>query len=367
MTGNANRHRHPSPPDEAHDDSRHLCLIATVTGSRATGGLPAIARAWSESRAHSDAEDCFAALMAGNSVITQNRCDADRSVHARAHVPLRPGPVCRKIRTERDLVPPCRRTRLRQRSVLPRVHVLPRPGRSPRLRPKLRHGTAAPPNRATRTLSFVPRVHVRPAEGVPQDYAEGATWYRRAAEQGDGRAQFSLGNHVFRWRWRSSRLCRSCDVVPPCRRTGRRARSVLLREACISLAKAFLKTMPSCDWFRRAAEQGHTDAQFLLGLMYDDGRGVLQDDEEATQVVRRAAEQGRCRRSVHVVGTCTTWAGAFPRIMFRHTSGSPCSRSRRLPAVRIAFKCSNKANRSRLGLWAHPNWPMPSVCTRLET
>jgi hypothetical protein len=28
---------------------------------------------------------------------------------------------------------------------------------------------------------------------VPQNYTEAAMWYRRAAEQGDGRAQYSLG------------------------------------------------------------------------------------------------------------------------------------------------------------------------------
>jgi len=29
--------------------------------------------------------------------------------------------------------------------------------------------------------------------GVPQDYAEAARWYRRAAEQGDAQAQYNLG------------------------------------------------------------------------------------------------------------------------------------------------------------------------------
>ena len=30
-------------------------------------------------------------------------------------------------------------------------------------------------------------------KGVPQDYTEAAKWFRMAAEQGDGRAQFNLG------------------------------------------------------------------------------------------------------------------------------------------------------------------------------
>ena len=42
---------------------------------------------------------------------------------------------------------------------------------------------------------------------------------------------------------------------------------------------------------RRCAEQGDAQAQFNLGLMYDMGDGVPQDDAEAVRWYRRAAEQ----------------------------------------------------------------------------
>src|SRR3989338_2364289 len=45
-------------------------------------------------------------------------------------------------------------------------------------------------------------------------------------------------------------------------------------------------------WYRKAAEQGHADAQFNLGLMYAQGHGVIQDYPEAVMWYRRAAEQG---------------------------------------------------------------------------
>ena len=45
-------------------------------------------------------------------------------------------------------------------------------------------------------------------------------------------------------------------------------------------------------WFRQAAEQGDAKAQFNLGLMYDEGRGVKQDYFEAVKWYRQAAEQG---------------------------------------------------------------------------
>ena len=46
------------------------------------------------------------------------------------------------------------------------------------------------------------------------------------------------------------------------------------------------------SWFRRAAEQGYADAQNNLGFMYDNGRGVERDNEVAVSWYRRAAQQG---------------------------------------------------------------------------
>ena len=50
-------------------------------------------------------------------------------------------------------------------------------------------------------------------------------------------------------------------------------------------ATAFSQWMP-------LAEQGDADAQYNLGVMYDNGEGVTQDDAEAVKWYRRAAEQG---------------------------------------------------------------------------
>ena len=45
-------------------------------------------------------------------------------------------------------------------------------------------------------------------------------------------------------------------------------------------------------WYRKAAEQGHASAQFNLGNMYANGRGVPQDRQQALAWYRKAAEQG---------------------------------------------------------------------------
>ena len=48
-------------------------------------------------------------------------------------------------------------------------------------------------------------------------------------------------------------------------------------------------------WYRRAAEQGNPRGQNGLGWMYENGRGVREDDAEAVRWYQRAAEQGYAR------------------------------------------------------------------------
>ena len=45
-------------------------------------------------------------------------------------------------------------------------------------------------------------------------------------------------------------------------------------------------------WYRKAADQGDADAQNNLGAMYHDGQGVPQDYAEAVRWFRKAADQG---------------------------------------------------------------------------
>ena len=45
-------------------------------------------------------------------------------------------------------------------------------------------------------------------------------------------------------------------------------------------------------WFRKAASQGDVDAQYLLGMCYEEGLGVQADRGEAYEWYARAAAQG---------------------------------------------------------------------------
>jgi len=58
------------------------------------------------------------------------------------------------------------------------------------------------------------------------------------------------------------------------------------------------------NFWRPLAEQGEADVQFNVGLMYDKGKGVPQDDAEAVKWYRKAADQGHAdaqKQSRHFV------------------------------------------------------------------
>ena len=58
---------------------------------------------------------------------------------------------------------------------------------------------------------------------------------------------------------------------------------------------AWADNVPDFKKTLQAAEQGFAAAQYNLGVMYDNGQGVRQDDAQAVQWYRKAAEQGHAK------------------------------------------------------------------------
>lgn len=66
--------------------------------------------------------------------------------------------------------------------------------------------------------------------------------------------------------------------------------------------------------FQLAAQQGHTESQYILSTMYDAGKGVPQDNAQAAHWERLAAEQGQVYAQANLCFRCYTasdFAGAF--------------------------------------------------------
>ena len=67
------------------------------------------------------------------------------------------------------------------------------------------------------------------------------------------------------------------------------------------------------ETFSRA---GDANAQYGLGVMYHNGYGVKQDDFEAVNWYRKAAEQGHASAQ-YSLGSCTTMATVSNRIILK--------------------------------------------------
>jgi TPR repeat protein len=70
----------------------------------------------------------------------------------------------------------------------------------------------------------------------------------------------------------------------------------------------------AAECFRQAADQGHAESQYILSTMYDEGKGVPQDDTQAARWERMAAELGHVYAQANVSFRCYSagdFAGAF--------------------------------------------------------
>ena len=70
-------------------------------------------------------------------------------------------------------------------------------------------------------------------------------------------------------------------------------------------------------WYRKAADQGHLEAQNNLGAMYEDGHGVPQDYVEAVRWYRKAAINGNAPQPSAISRPCTETAVACRRTAAR--------------------------------------------------
>ncbi len=74
-------------------------------------------------------------------------------------------------------------------------------------------------------------------------------------------------------------------------------------EAQVRLAAMYFQCKDEREaarWLRKAAELGNADAQFLLGCVYEHGDSIPHDYEEAAMWYRAAAEQGNAKAQVNL-------------------------------------------------------------------
>lgn len=141
----------------------------------------------------------------------------------------------------------------------------------------LRHKAEQGDARAQVTLG---NIYSRGLSGVSEAPQEALTWYSMAAAQGnaDGKDAVKEINNRF--------AAEAGDPAAQYKLGKSYARGgVLKRDQKLAF-----------EWNRKAAEQGYADAQFDLGANYDQGYMVPRDPAQALEWFRKAADQG------HVAG-----------------------------------------------------------------
>ncbi|MDA0663166.1 MAG: tetratricopeptide repeat protein [Proteobacteria bacterium] len=109
-------------------------------------------------------------------------------------------------------------------------------------------------------------LHENGLSGFPVDLDEAVKWFGLAAEQGEFRAQFSLGEMYADGRG-----------VPQ-------------------------DFKAAATWFRRSAEQGNAWAQTALAHLLTLGQGTVQDFSEAARLFQEAANQGYGKAQAGLAG-----------------------------------------------------------------
>ena len=132
-------------------------------------------------------------------------------------------------------------------------------------------------------------------EGVPQNYTEAADWFRKVAEQGSAEAQFYLG-----WMYSNEKgvLQSDSQAVYWYRKAAEQGFVDAQNNLGVMYAAGegvLQSDTEAVNWFRKAAEQGHQKAQYSLGKAYADGRGVTQSDSDAALWYKKAADQGHAK------------------------------------------------------------------------
>ncbi|HKT76508.1 MAG TPA: tetratricopeptide repeat protein [Sphingobium sp.] len=124
------------------------------------------------------------------------------------------------------------------------------------------------------------------------DYGNAMRLYRSLADQGDPRAQNSLGRMYLRGQGAGKDYGEAMKWF-------RRAAALGIADAQYNLGEIFLREygveqdlVEAARWYTRAAEQGHIAAQFTLAVLYTIGRGVSKNPQKAAYWFDRAATQG---------------------------------------------------------------------------
>jgi TPR repeat protein len=161
-------------------------------------------------------------------------------------------------------------------------------------------------------------------EGISRDDTEAVAWWQKAAKLGDAEAQTYLGTAYYIGKGVPKDASLAVDWYQKAAAQG----SVPAQYALgLAFKDGFGRPQDSAEavkWFRKAAENGVARAQNDLGNAYHHGKGIEKDDVEAVKWFRKAAEQGNTAAEFNL------------GVMYRSGSGVPQDNSKAVEWYRQA-------------------------------
>ena len=118
--------------------------------------------------------------------------------------------------------------------------------------------------------------------GVPQNDVKAADWYKLAADRGDREAMFALA--MFWVQGRTARPRCRCQMACRCGQARPFARGLRSRASLHGRPIVPQDFTRAAELLRTAAQAGLPEAQYALGTLYKQGRGVAKDMKEATRL-----------------------------------------------------------------------------------
>jgi TPR repeat protein len=165
---------------------------------------------------------------------------------------------------------------------------------------------------------------------VEKDEKEAAKWITKSAEQGDAKAQYSLGvyylsgfgvekdeKEAVKWLTKSAEQgnAHARKVLEENSGRAEAYSAEIVRRAQAGDAEAqflvgngyyygshglTINYKEAVKWLAKSAEQGCTKARLTLGVCYYDGKGVAKNEKEALKCWIKAADEGDVRAQVEL-------------------------------------------------------------------
>ena len=129
-------------------------------------------------------------------------------------------------------------------------------------------------------------------EGMEQDFAEAARWYLKLAQQGDVRAQTTMGlmySRGYGVKKDPQAAHRWWSFAAAANDPGAQYNLALTYANGDGVAQDYAQ---AAQWYTKAAHRTHVQAQYNLGMLYHEGKGVAKDPVRAYYWIKVAALQG---------------------------------------------------------------------------